>query len=140
MKDLMTLGLWNDEMKNILIQEEGSIQRIHCIPDDIKQLYKTAWVLKMRSLIDLAADRTPFIDQSQSLNIFIAQPTYPKLTSMHFYGFKRGLKTGMYYLRTRPISSALKFNVDREILNKTRLIDGKSCTVESDGDCMSCSA
>ncbi|ELA47372.1 ribonucleoside-diphosphate reductase, alpha subunit [Vavraia culicis subsp. floridensis] len=141
MHDLMKLNLWSDEMKNILIQEEGSIQRIEGIPDEIKRLYKTAWELKMRSLIDLAADRAPYVDQSQSLNIFMAQPTYPKLTSMHFYGFKRGLKTGMYYLRTRPISAAVKFTVDRGMVSTTKLLQKSSCSPTSEDDeCMSCSA
>ncbi|EQB60739.1 ribonucleoside-diphosphate reductase large chain [Vairimorpha apis BRL 01] len=106
-------------MKNLIIQYEGSIQNIPVIPDDIKKLYKTAWEMKMKNIIDLAADRQYFIDQSQSLNLFVPQPTYSQLSSMHFYGYKRGLKTGMYYLRTKPISSAIKFTVDQKLLEKT---------------------
>ena len=118
-EDLLKLNLWNHEMKNLIIQYEGSIQNIPVIPDDIKKLYKTAWEMKMKNIIDLAADRQYFIDQSQSLNLFVPQPTYSQLSSMHFYGYKRGLKTGMYYLRTKPISSAIKFTVDQKLLEKT---------------------
>lgn len=129
-RDLKALGLWSDEMKNQIINSEGSVQGIRGIPQDVKDLYKTAWELKMRTLIDMAADRAPFVDQSQSLNIFMAEPTYPKLTSMHFYGWKKGLKTGMYYLRTRPISKAVKVTVDKEMLRKS----------EGEEDCLSCGA
>ena len=118
LKDLIAIGLWSPEMKNLLIEHEGSVQNIPSIPHEIKELYKTAWEMKMKNILDLAIDRSAYIDQSQSLNIFMAEPTYSKLTSMHFYGFKNGLKTGMYYLRTRPISSAIKFTVDKEMAEK----------------------
>ncbi|KAI9330570.1 ribonucleotide reductase [Zopfochytrium polystomum] len=111
LRDLTELGLWNEAMKNQIIAENGSIQRIASIPDDLKGIYKTAWEISQRTIIDMAADRGAFIDQSQSMNIHMAEPTYGKLTSMHFYGWKKGLKTGMYYLRSRPAAEAIKFTV-----------------------------
>ncbi|KAK6090420.1 hypothetical protein P3W45_000517 [Vairimorpha bombi] len=119
MNDLISLGMWSTEMKNIIIDHDGSIQNISKIPKDIRDLYKTVWEIKMKCVIDLAADRQPFIDQSQSLNLFVAKPTYSVLSSMHFYGWRQGLKTGMYYLRTRPITSATKFTVDLDMLKKS---------------------
>ena len=95
---------------------EGSIQNIEEIPSDIKALYKTVWEIKQRTIIDMAADRGAYIDQSQSMNIFIRDPTISMLTSMHFYGWKKGLKTGQYYLRTKPVASAQKFTVDPNLL------------------------
>jgi ribonucleoside-diphosphate reductase alpha subunit len=116
MKDLTDLGLWNDQMKNRIIAANGSVQRIAQIPQELKDLYKTVWEISQKVIIDLAADRGAFIDQSQSLNIHIAEPTFPKLTSMHFYGWKLGLKTGMYYLRARPAVDAIKFTVDQSLI------------------------
>lgn len=107
LKDLVDMGLWNDSMKNRIIAANGSIQHIPNIPDDIKALYKTVWELSQRTILDMAADRGAFIDQSQSLNIHIQAPTMGKLTSMHFYGWKKGLKTGMYYLRTQAAAAAI---------------------------------
>ncbi|MFN6946332.1 MAG: ribonucleoside-diphosphate reductase subunit alpha, partial [Cytophagaceae bacterium] len=101
MKDLIKLGLWNDKMKNKLIEANGSIQNIPEIPQHIKDLYKTVWEIKQKTLIDMAADRGAYICQSQSLNIHIQDPNFGKLTSMHFYAWKKGLKTGMYYMRTK---------------------------------------
>lgn len=133
--DLIKLNLWSYEMKNLLVENEGSIQNITSIPKEIREIYKTAWEIKMKAVIDLAADRQAFIDQSQSLNIFIPQPTYSQLTSMHFYGFQSGLKTGMYYLRTRPIASAIKFTVDKKLAEKTlSSING------TDEPCFACSS
>lgn len=111
LNDLVALGLWNETMKNKIMAHNGSIQNIEEIPDNIKALYKTVWEIKQKDLIDMAADRGAFIDQSQSLNVFIDQPNHAKLTSMHFYGWKAGLKTGMYYMRTKPASQAIKFTV-----------------------------
>lgn len=108
LRDLVEMNLWNDDVKNMIMSDGGSIQNIPGIPSKVKDLYKTVWELSQRTLIDMAADRGAFIDQSQSLNIFIAQPNFGKLTSMHFYGWKKGLKTGMYYLRTRPAVDAIK--------------------------------
>lgn len=107
LKDLVEEGLWNENMKNRIIADNGSIQNIPNIPDDLKSLYKTVWEISQKTIIDMAADRAPFIDQSQSLNIHIQNPTMGKLTSMHFYGWKKGLKTGMYYLRTQAAAAAM---------------------------------
>lgn len=135
LEDLVKLKLWTPEIKNLIVEHEGSIQKIEGIPEKIKQIYKTAWEISMRSVIDMAADRAPFIDQSQSLNLFVGAPTYSKLTSMHFYGWRKGLKTGMYYLRTKPIGSAYKFTVDKESVKA--MAEGSVCKME-DG-CLSCS-
>jgi ribonucleoside-diphosphate reductase alpha subunit len=99
--DLDKLGMWSTEMKNRIIQADGSIQHIENIPDEIKNLYKTAWEIKQKVIIDMARDRGAFIDQSQSMNLFIENPTFGKLSSMHMYGWKQGLKTGSYYIRSR---------------------------------------
>lgn len=107
LKDLVDMGLWSDNMKNRIIASNGSIQGIPNIPDDIKALYKTVWEISQKKILEMAADRGAFIDQSQSLNIHIQNPTMGKLTSMHFYGWKLGLKTGMYYLRTQAAAAAI---------------------------------
>lgn len=111
LRDLVKLGIWNESLKNKLISANGSVQGIPEIPADIQELYKTAWEIKQRTLIDMAADRGAFICQSQSLNIFMPNPTHAKLTSMHFYGWKQGLKTGMYYLRSKAAAEATKVTV-----------------------------
>ncbi|CAK7994582.1 Ribonucleoside-diphosphate reductase large subunit [uncultured virus] len=110
--DLEGLGLWNEKMKNEIFLARGSIQSIERIPSEIRHLHRTVWELKMRDLIDMAADRGAFIDQSQSLNMFMAVPDKAKITSMHLYGWKKGLKTGMYYLRTRPAADPIQFTID----------------------------
>lgn len=112
--DLVRLNLWNNDMKNKIIAANGSVQHIAEIPQEIKELYKTVWEIKQRTIIDMAAERGAYICQSQSLNLFIAEPNFAKLTSMHFYAWERGLKTGMYYLRTKPAASAIKFTVDKQ--------------------------
>jgi len=114
LKDLVSLGLWNNNMKNKIIAANGSVQNIDEIPADIKELYKTVWEIKQRNLIDMAADRGAYICQSQSLNLFVENPTTSKLTSMHFYAWKKGLKTGMYYLRTQAASQAIQFTVEKQ--------------------------
>jgi len=111
MRDLIELGLWTPELKQQLIQQEGSVQTLD-IPDHLKELYKTAYEMSMKTLIDMAADRGPYVDQSMSLNMFVAEPTFRKLSSMHFYAWKKGLKTGMYYLRSKAASSATKITVE----------------------------
>ena len=113
LKDLVVLGLWNNDRKNRIIGANGSIQNIEEIPADIKELYKTLWEIKQRTIIDMAADRGAFICQSQSLNLFVGNPTTSKLTSMHFYAWKKGLKTGMYYLRTKAAAQAVQFTVEK---------------------------
>lgn len=110
--DLIELGVWSNELKDDIIRNNGSIQDIEVIPKDIKRLYRTVWELSQRSLIDLSCDRSPFVDQSQSLNLYLKNPTMSKITSMHFYAWKKGLKTGIYYLRTQAASEAIKFTLD----------------------------
>ena len=116
LKDLVDRGLWSDNMKNRIIADGGSIQRVPNIPDDLKALYKTVWEISQRHIVQMAADRGAFIDQSQSLNIHMKEPTMGKITSMHFTGWKLGLKTGMYYLRTMAASAPIQFTVDQEQL------------------------
>ncbi|KAI8606398.1 ribonucleotide reductase [Dissophora ornata] len=143
LKDLVEMGLWNDQLKNRIISENGSIQRIPGIPDDLKALYKTTWEISQKVVIDMAADRGAFIDQSQSMNIHMADVNYGKLTSMAFYGWKRGLKTGMYYLRTRPAVDAIKFTVDQLSINKEAEREANEaammCSIDNKEACMSCS-
>lgn len=115
LKDLVELNLWNDRIKNKILAANGSIQQIDEIPANIKELYKTVWEIKQRNIIDMAADRGAFICQSQSLNLFIDQPGMSKLTSMHFYAWKKGLKTGVYYLRTQAASQAVQFTVEKQV-------------------------
>lgn len=119
LRDLVKIGLWNDTMKNKLIAANGSVQAIAEIPAHLKELYKTAWEIKQKTIIDMSADRGAYICQSQSLNIFMTDPNFAKLTSMHFYSWKAGLKTGMYYLRTKAAADAVKFTVDRQAIAET---------------------
>lgn len=119
-QDLVDLGLWNETMRQRLIAANGSIQNIGGIPDNIKEIYKTVWEISQRSIIDMAADRGPFICQSQSMNIFMENPTINKLTSMHFYGWERGLKTGSYYIRSQAARDAIKFTVDKGLVQSER--------------------
>lgn len=114
LEDLVQLGLWNNEMKEDIMRANGSIQHIESIPQDLKELYKTVWELSMKDIIDMARHRGYFIDQSQSLNLFMKDPDYAKLTSMHFYAWKSGLKTGMYYLRTKSAVNAIQFTLSKK--------------------------
>ncbi|MCO5590082.1 hypothetical protein L7F22_044051 [Adiantum nelumboides] len=114
LRTLVEQGLWSETMKNRIIAHGGSIQNVPGIPDDIKRLYKTVWEISQKAIIDMAADRGAFICQSQSLNIHLSAPTFGQLTSMHFYGWKKGLKTGTYYLRTRPAANAIQFTISQE--------------------------
>ena len=120
LKDLVKLGLWNESMKNQIIAANGSVQNIEEIPQDLKDIYKTVWEIKQRSIIDMAADRGAYICQSQSLNLFIQDANFAKLTSMHFYAWKKGLKTGMYYLRTKSAADAIKFTVDQSYMKQAQ--------------------
>jgi ribonucleoside-diphosphate reductase alpha chain len=139
LKDLVQLGLWNDIMKNKIIAANGSIQQIREIPDHIKALYKTVWEIKQRHLIDMAADRGAYICQSQSLNLFVDSPTAAKLTSMHFYAWKKGLKTGMYYLRTQAAAQAVQFTVEKQGSQQMEpVVAGATCSMEA--GCVTCSA
>jgi ribonucleoside-diphosphate reductase alpha chain len=119
LEDLVNLGLWDEDLKQELMRANGSVQNIDNIPDDIKELYQTAWELSMKDIIDMSRQRGYFIDQSQSLNLFMEGATMAKLTSMHFYGWKSGLKTGMYYLRTKSAVDAIKFTLDNKKKEKT---------------------
>lgn len=116
LRELTAKGLWTDAVRNQIIADRGSVQGVKEIPQNIRDVYKTVWEIPQRSILDMAADRAPYICQSQSLNIHIADPSSSKLTSMHFYAWKKGLKTGMYYLRTRPKADAIQFTVDQEQL------------------------
>lgn len=145
LRDLVKLGLWDENMKNRLIAANGSIQDFPEIPNNIKELYRTVWEIKQKDILDMAADRGAYIDQSQSLNVFMDSPNFGKLTSMHFYAWKKGLKTGMYYLRTKAATDAIKFTVDKTTLEKT--VDAKSidkraeeiaCSIENPDDCEAC--
>ena len=113
-KELLKIGMWTPEIKDLILKNEGSVQNIEGIPEDIKKVYKTVWEMSQKKLINMAADRGAFICQSQSLNLFIARPDFGKLTSMHFYSWKKGLKTGIYYLRSKPIAKAQQFTIEPE--------------------------
>ena len=134
-EDLLKLGLCTEEIKNKIIMCEGSIQSVDEIPDELKELYKTVWEIKQKNIIDMSADRAPFICQSQSLNIHMEEPSLSKLTSCHFYSWKKGLKTGMYYLRSRPKTNAIQFTVDKS-LNKKKEVKFETC----EPGCDSCGA
>jgi ribonucleotide reductase alpha subunit len=110
--ELTKLGMWTPEIRTQIIADNGSVQNIVGIPLKIRDVYKTVWEIPQKVLIDMAADRAPFICQSQSLNLFLSEPTYAKMSSMHMYAWKKGLKTGCYYLRTKAASSAQKFTVE----------------------------
>ncbi len=120
LRELVDLKLWNDDMKNKIIANNGSIQAIPEIPTEVKAIYKTVWEISQKKVLDLAADRGAFICQSQSLNVHLQAPTAGQLTSMHFYGWKRGLKTGMYYLRTRPAAQAIQFTLDHSLVAQVK--------------------
>jgi ribonucleoside-diphosphate reductase alpha subunit len=142
--DLMSAGLWSPELKERIIAANGSIQGIPEIPADIRERYKTVWEIKQKTLIDMAAARGAFICQSQSLNLFVADPTIAKLSSMHFYAWKRGLKTGIYYLRTKSAVQAIKFTVDPRLIQQNSSsanLAAVAASVEADRkDCLLCSS
>ena len=150
-KDLIKLGLWSLEMKDEILRHKGSIQAIAGIPDHIKELYKTTWEIKQKNVIDMAADRGAYIDQSQSMNIHMIDANPAKVTSMHFYGWKRGLKTGMYYLRTKAAADAIQFTVEQKkaqdqtvsgLADRAEVssMDAIACSLDSPDDCLSCGA
>ena len=149
LKDLVKEGLWDSTMRQKLMSSNGSIQAIPEIPQHLKDLYKTAWELSQKAIIELAADRGAYICQSQSLNIFMENANFGKLTSMHFYGWKQGLKTGMYYLRTKAAADAIKFTVDKSItenvaeankpLTALELEEQANCAIDDPDDCEMCS-
>lgn len=127
LKTLLELNLWNEDIRKLIILNNGSIQKIECIPQDIKDIYKTAFELKLKSILQQAVERGPFIDQSQSMNLFMEKPNFGKLTSAHFYGWKNGLKTGMYYLRTNPSVNPISFGID---INDIKRLTGSRNALE----------
>lgn len=146
LRDLVKLNLWNSEIKNRIVAANGSVQEIAEIPEQIKEVYKTVWEIKQRAVIDMAADRGAFIDQSQSLNLFIQDPNFAKLSSMHFYAWKK-LKTGMYYLRTKAATDAIKFTVEGHSnhnivattqISKEEAMAEISCSIDNKDDCLAC--
>ena len=145
LKDLVKEGLWNMDMRQKIMAANGSVQHIPEIPSRIKELYKTAWEISQKAIIDQAADRGAFICQSQSLNIFMEQANFGKLTSMHFYGWEKGLKTGMYYLRTKAATDAIKFTIDKSVVEEpsvSSLEDQQAaiaCSLENPDNCEMCS-
>ena len=149
-KDLIDLGLWSLEMKDEILRHKGSIKNIVGIPDHIKELYKTTWEIKQKNVIDMAADRGAYIDQSQSMNIHMIDANPAKVTSMHFYGWKKGLKTGMYYLRTKAAADAIQFTVEAkksedqtvsglaDRAEEVTSMDAIACSLDSPDDCLMC--
>lgn len=156
LRDLVELGLWDDSMKDQLIVNNGSVQDIEGVPQELKDLYKTVWEIPQKTVLDMAADRGAFIDQSQSLNIYLAEINYAKMSSMHFHGWKLGLKTGMYYLRTKPAANAIQFTIDKTKLasgvkkdtrteaeikmEQEQAIAAMICRRDNKDDCMMCGA
>lgn len=138
MKDLIELNLWDDSMKNRIMQANGSIQNIPEIPQNIKDLYKTVWEISQKAIIDMSADRGAFICQSQSLNIHLQEPNFGKMTSMHFYAWEKGLKTGMYYLRTKAAADAIKFTVSKEENTNFIPANDKEGEANSQFECVGC--
>ena len=147
--DLIDLGLWSLEMKDEILRHKGSIQAIAGIPEHIKELYKTTWEIKQKNVIDMAADRGAYIDQSQSMNIHMIDANPAKVTSMHFYGWRKGLKTGMYYLRTKAAADAIQFTVEQKkaqdqtvsgLADRAEVssMDAIACSLDSPDDCLSC--
>jgi ribonucleoside-diphosphate reductase alpha subunit len=145
LKDLVREGLWNKDMRQMIMQANGSIQDINEIPQRLKDLYKTAWEISQKAIIDQAADRGAYICQSQSLNIFMENANFGKLTSMHFYGWEKGLKTGMYYLRTKAATDAIKFTIDRKVeeVPTAQSIEDQqaaiACSLDDPENCEMCS-
>jgi ribonucleoside-diphosphate reductase alpha chain len=133
LKDLIGLGIWSNEMKHHLMAANGSVQEIPGIPQDLKELYKTVWEISQKAIIDLAADRGAFICQSQSMNLFVESPNFGKLSSMHFYAWQKGLKTGMYYLRSKSASDPIKFTVSQEALKSAQTPVSANVLVEEEG-------
>lgn len=139
-RDLIKLGMWNEEMKDRIIAHNGSVQYIESLPQDLKELYKTVWEIKQKSILEMAADRGAFIDQSQSLNIHMEDTNFGKLSSLHFTAWKLGLKTGMYYLRTRPAVDAIKFTIKETAAVKSMAQQQEAlmCSLDNPEACVSC--
>jgi ribonucleoside-diphosphate reductase alpha chain len=146
LKDLVREGLWNKDMRQKIMAANGSIQNIQDIPQRLKDLYKTAWEISQKAIIEQAADRGAYICQSQSLNIFMENANFGKLTSMHFYGWEKGLKTGMYYLRTKAATDAIKFTVDKTVTEEPKaanIVEDQqaaiACSLDDPDGCEMCS-
>ena len=137
-KELMKRNLWSKELRDQIILENGSVQNIEGFPEDLKDVYKTVWETSQKTVIDMAADRAPFIDQTQSMNLWLATPTFGKVNSMHMYAWKKGLKTGMYYLRSRSAVDAVKVTVSSEKKAKESYV--KEAQSNEPEDCVTCSA
>ena len=149
-RDLIALDLWSLNMKDEILRHKGSIQGIEGIPDHIKDLYKTTWEIKQRHVLDMAADRGAYVDQSQSMNIHMVDANPAKVTSMHFYGWKQGLKTGMYYLRTKAAADAIQFTVEAkkgqdqtvgglaDRAEELSSLEAIACSLDTPDDCLSC--
>jgi ribonucleoside-diphosphate reductase alpha chain len=146
MKDLIKLDLWNDKIKNEVITNNGSVQNVDSIPQNIKDLYKTVWEIKQKSLLEMSADRGAYICQSQSLNIHMQDPNFGKLTSLHFAAWKLGLKTGMYYLRTKAAADAIKFTVEKQaevalepvLMSADQKASDMACSLDNPDACEAC--
>ena len=143
LNDLIELDLWNDKMKDKIMEQNGSIQNINEIPEKIKLLYRTVWEVSQKSIIEMAADRGAYICQSQSMNIHMQDANFGKLTSMHFHAWKLGLKTGLYYLRTKAAADAIKFTIVKEEKenskeNKTENQEAIQCSIDNQDDCEMC--
>ena len=140
LKDLVERGLWNEEMKQELIMANGSVQGIESIPQDLKDLYKTVWEISQKSIIEMSADRGAFICQSQSMNLYMTSPNFAKMSSMHFYAWRQGLKTGMYYLRSQAAAEAIKFTVDQSKVKNAKEQNEADlvCSLDSPEDCLAC--
>ena len=139
-KELSKRNLWNKEMRDNIILENGSVQNISKFPEDLKEIYKTVWETSQRTVIDMAADRAPFIDQTQSMNLWLSNPTFGKVNSMHMYAWKKGLKTGMYYLRSRSAVDAVKVTVSSEKIERENIINSQTNDSNEPEECLTCSA
>ena len=137
-KELSRRNLWDKEIRDNIILQNGSVQNIPNFPDDLKEIYKTVWETSQRIVIDMAADRGPFIDQTQSMNLWLSNPTFGKVNSMHMYAWKKGLKTGMYYLRSRSAVDAVKVTVSSEKIAKENFVN--SIKEDELEECLTCSA
>ena len=137
-RDLIEAGLWDQNIRSEIIAHNGSIQAIERIPEKLKALYKTVWEIKQRTVIEMAAGRGPYIDQGQSMNIHMQEPNFGKLSSMHFYAWKKGLKTGMYYLRSRAAVNAVQFTNDNSRFRPQN--SDQNCSLENAEDCQVCSS
>ena len=137
-KTLLSRGLWNTAIKDAIIGNNGSVSGLAGVPEDVQRVFKTVWEIKQKTLIDMAADRGPYICQSQSLNLFMADPSYSKLSSMHFYAWKKGLKTGIYYLRSKAAATAQKFTVEPVKVPGTA--PGTAPVPVEDKECLMCSS